>query len=631
MSTEAESERDAPTCETYGGWGNASDSGDPPCRPADQLLTAGTVITSPSVLLVDSTLVERVDDAGAVPREVVIVATDELAASALGRRAELSIAGIVDAAARRAILRAACQIAIARFAVTQAESEFQELSRISIGLMREHNRKALLRLIVGQCKRLTQSDGGGLLLIREDEDGRQWLRPVLYAFDSIEGEFLAPTSRYPVDDTSIVGHAALLKQPVVIADAYNLPPSATFELNIAWDERHGYRRRSMLVIPMVDQLDRVLGLLVCVNRKTDPDAKITTKEAADRYVIEYSDREVRLARMLASQAAGAIENAILYAQLERAFESFVEASVSAIDLRDPATAGHSLRVAAQVTALAEAVQHRQDGPYRDVRFNAAQMRELHVAALLHDFGKVAVREDVLLKAKKLPPALWERIDARFDLIGRTMELESCRSRVRTNTENGDEALVAGLKELARFRELVRAANEPSALDAPTVAELLAIGRCTYERPDGTTAPYLTSEELHYLQLSKGTLDERERAEVESHVGATQRYLSNIPWTDDLKHVVEYAYGHHELLNGEGYPQHLEGDEIPLQTRLITVADMFDALTASDRPYKPSIPVSQALEMLREEAEAGRLDAEIVKVMTESESYRTASTKDWRAL
>ena len=145
----------------------------------------------------------------------------------------------------------------------------------------------------------------------------------------------------------------------------------TFEQGIAFDKRYGYRRRSMLVVPMLDQLDRVLGVLLCINRKTDPNARITSKEAADRYVIEYSNREVRLVRMLASQAAVAIENARLYAQIERNLESFVEASVSAIDLRDPATAGHSLRVAALATSLAEALERDDDGPYRDVHFTAA--------------------------------------------------------------------------------------------------------------------------------------------------------------------------------------------------------------------------------------------------------------------
>jgi HD-GYP domain-containing protein (c-di-GMP phosphodiesterase class II) len=329
--------------------------------------------------------------------------------------------------------------------------------------------------------------------------------------------------------------------------------------------------------------------------------------------------------VLASQGAVAIENVKLYAQIERTLESFVAASVSAIDLRDPAMAGHSLRVAALATGLAEAVERSGASPFRDFRLTPKQLRELRFAALLHDFGKVAVREDVLLKAKKLPPVLWERIDGRFDLIRRTMELEFCRARPNAGAADADTALTARLEELERDRQVVREANEPSVLGAPAPAGLLEIAKRTYEQCDGTIAPYLTPEELHFLQLATGTLDDGERAEVESHVTKTFVFLSNIPWTDDLKNLAPYAYGHHEKLNGSGYPRHLTGNDIPIQTRLITIADMFDALTASDRPYKPAVTADQALDILRSQAEAGLLDSDLVKVMTESRSYQLVET------
>jgi HD-GYP domain-containing protein (c-di-GMP phosphodiesterase class II) len=502
---------------------------------------------------------------------------------------------------------------VARSEAEQLEAEFHELSRIGIDLMRERDRKALLRMIVAQAKQLTHSDGGGLLLAKEDADGHAFLQAVLYAFDSIDGEFIDPATRLPIDEESIIGHAALAKEPMVVADAYNLPRNAVYRQGTAFDEEFGYRRRSMLAVPMLDQLGHVLGVLLCVNRKTDPHARIKTKEDADRYVIEYSDREMRVVRMLASQAAVAIENARLYARLEDAFEGFVRAAVSAIDLRDPATAGHSMRVAEMVANLAEDLEHRESGPYRDVTFTSAQMRELRFAALLHDIGKIAIPEALLLKAKKLPAGGWERIDARFDLIRRTIELESCRG-------DAQAALAPRLRELERQREVVRAANEPTVLEESVVAELSDIARLTYERPDGTTAPYLTAEELHYIQIPKGTLDERERARIEAHVTATRDLLSHIPWPEDLHGVVAYAYGHHELLDGRGYPEHLTGSEIPLETRLITLVDIFDALTASDRPYKPAIPVEQALKLLRADATAGRLDPELVKLMAERESF-----------
>ena len=512
------------------------------------------------------------------------------------------------------------EAASAHSEVEQFEAEFHELSRIGIGLMREHDRKALLRVIVGQAKRLTYSDGGGLLLLEEDADGTRWLRPVLYAFDSIDGEFIEPGRRIPVDETSIVGHAALTRKPYVVADAYDLPPGAMYVQNVSFDEEFHYRRRSMLIVPMHDQLGHVLGVLVCINRKTDPNARIIDKESADRYVIEYSKREIRLARLLASLAAIAIENARLYAQVENMFDSFVEAAVSAIDLRDPTTAGHSVRVAELATRLAEDVARKEEGPYRDVRFTSPQLRELRFAALLHDIGKIAVPEELLLKSKKLPMILWARIDARFDLIRRTIELEYCRNRGIYTTPERDEALAGQLEELERFRDLVCQANEPTALQPAVAAELDAIGKRVYERPDGTLAPYLTAEELHYLRIPNGTFDDHERAETESHITATRDLLAHIPWTEDLEDTVTYAFGHHELLNGQGYPQRLEGDAIPLETRIITIADIFDALTARDRPYRHPMSAERALEMLRAEADAGRVDPEIVKVLTESRSY-----------
>jgi HD-GYP domain-containing protein (c-di-GMP phosphodiesterase class II) len=622
MIDTGKSDEDSTACVLYSGPGIEPDTSGAPWRPAEELFAG---VTSPAVLLVDASLLERIGDLQSLPSNVVIVAGDRSACHALGRRAEMSLAETADKAARREVLRAACLLATARSAATHSEEEFQELNRIGIGLMGERDRKALLRQIVVQGKRLTHSDGGGLALLKADGDGRQWLHPVLYQFDSIDYMSDAPLSIYPVDESSVLGHAALTKHPVVVGDVYELQRDAIFEEGIAFDKRYGYRRRSMLVVPMVDQLDHVLGVLVFVNRKTDPNARITSKEAADRYVIAYSDHEVRLARALASQCAVAIENVRLYARIQRTLESFVAASVSAIDLRDPTMAGHSLRVAALATGLAEAVERSGAAPFRDVRFTPSQLRELRFAALLHDFGKVAVREELLLKAKKLPPVLWERIDRRFDQIRRTMELEFCRARANGGAADGDAALRARLEELERARQVVREANEPSFLHPTPPAGLLEIAQRTFEPCDGTIAPYITPEELHFLQLAHGTLDDQERAEVEAHVTKTFVYLSGIPWTDDLKNLATYAYGHHEKLNGSGYPRHLTSDDIPIQVRIITIADMFDALTASDRPYKPAITADQALDVLRSQGEAGLVDPDLVKVMTESRTYQIVET------
>ena len=263
------------------------------------------------------------------------------------------------------------------------------------------------------------------------------------------------------------------------------------------------------------------------------------------------------------------------------------------------------------------------------------MRELRYAALLHDFGKLTVQEDVLVKAKKLPPLLWERVNGRFDLIHRTMEVEELRKRVRL--EAGDDqavdrleaALANDLQELDRMRRGRSRRQRTPRDDGPVPVSRFATSPATRSRhATDSVVPFLTADELHYLDIAKGTLDDRERAEIESHVVETFRFLDQIPWTDDLKNLASYTYGHHEKLNGCGYPRHLKAEAIPLQTRMITLADIFDALTASDRPYKRAVPPDRALQIIQAEANAGLLDAELVRVMIASRAYERILDEDW---
>ena len=610
-----------------------SDAGaEVPASGVEELLAKGRgrVNGEPALVIVNDSMLDRVDELRRLEPHVILVAADAAAEGALGERATVSIAGISSPAIRDRLLAAACELACARLSATRRRRklarkrrELRELNEVGMSLMLERDQKVLLNQILQFGKRVTESDGGALLLTDGDDKDPTMLHVADVDFDTIPDFEIDPRA-LPIDDSSIVGHAARIKKPTVIPDAYNLPADACFVMNQTFDAKYRYRRRSMLIVPMVDHRDQLVGVLLFVNRKSDPRARITSKEAADRYVLPYTAREVRLARSLASQAAISIENSRLYARIEQTLESFVKASVTAIDQRDPTTAGHSLRVAALSVGLAEAIERSGRGRYGNMSFTRKQLRELRFAALLHDFGKVAVREEVLIKAKKLPPVLWERIDARFDLIQRTLEVDHCKSH-----SSERETMTATVDQLRHMREIVREANEPALVAQEPRPELLDIARHTFRQPDGTVMPYLTAEELQYLRLPRGTLDENERAEIESHVEETFQFLNKIPWTDDLRHVAEYAYGHHEKLNGTGYPRRLAGDEIPVQTRIITLADIFDALTESDRPYKPSVSPEQALDILRHEAGEGLLDAELVQILLESESYRRILEDDWR--
>lgn len=598
-------------------------------RSIDELQARGLVGSGAAVVIVDGSLRSQIESIARIARRAVFVAADSAAEEMLAPRRFVSVADVSSAVVRAHLLAAACELACThatarrrRRYLVRVAGAVREINRVGLGLMLEHDERRLLRRIVRLGKRLTRSDAGALLLVETDTK-RDRLRLVHADFDTIR-QFELGLRTLAVDDTSIIGHAAKSREPVVIPDAYDLPPDARFVIDRSFDEQYGYRRRSMLIVPMIDRGGKLVGVMVFINRKTNRDAMITSKAAADQFVVPYRAREVRVARALAGIAAISIENVHLHAQIERMLESFVRASVTAIDQRDPTTAGHSLRVATLSAAMARAVDHATTGTYASTRFSRSEMRELHFAALLHDFGKVAVREEVLVKPKKLPRVLWERVNARFDVILRTLELESCAMTRGQHLSSQDGA---GLDEVVRLRELVTAANEPAVTERPPSPELGELARRTFQLPDGTVMPYLTAEELHYLRLRHGTLDDDERAQIEAHAEATHEFLVKIPWTEDLKNVAEYAYGHHEKLDGSGYPRHLAADDIAVQTRIITIADIFDALTAADRPYKPAVSIERALDILIAEAKRGLLDEELVRLLIESQSHRNLATDE----
>ena len=604
-------------------------------RPAEDLMRDPAVgPDTPTVLIVDQSLLEDSEVLDSLPEKVVIVAADAAAEEALGDAADLSLAFVTEEKARLRVLRTAFQLSAARCNQSRILQELAELNRIGMSLMAERDRDALLHQILEQVMRLTTSDAGALYLLEHEEDGSQHLRFKLVLVESVEPSTLFEEIEIPLDSTSFPGHVAVTKEPLVVDDIRNLPKDASYSLN-PFAERRGYWIKPMLTIPMVDNRGEVVGVLQVANRKAAPEDRIVSKEDSEQYTLPYTAREVAFGRSLAGQAAMLIENANLYRQIDELFECFVKASVTAIDQRDPSTAGHSLRVATLVTDLAHAIERSGSGSYRNTRFSRAQIRELRYAALLHDFGKVGVSESVLMKAKKLPPLIGERVDARFDLIRCSLELQYERKRARLRQTGGDHARSAldaefnqQLAQLERFRSAVWTANKPALLPEEAAGVLNEIARQTFERPDGRIVPYLEPEELRYLQIPKGSLDESERREVESHATQTFEFLSGIKWTDDLKDIATYASSHYEKLDGTGYPRHLRGTSLPVQTRILAIADIFDALTAADRPYKAAVSTERALDIIRAEAVAGQLDREIADIMIESGVYRRVLGQDW---
>jgi HD-GYP domain-containing protein (c-di-GMP phosphodiesterase class II) len=591
------------------------------------------------------------EDLSSIPPHLTLVPAGPAAEAAVGRHPSHFLPlPEGDASAQLRLLRAAFRHSAARLGAARAERELerarremQELNRVGMALMTERDPDRLLQLIVERSRWITRSDAGSLYLAERDgagEDARTHLRFKLAQNDSLPG---LPFTEFtlPLDRTSLAGYVGVTLEPLALEDAYDLPEDAPYSFNRSFDERSGYRTRSLLIVPLLDRRGALVGVLQLINRKRSPEAAITSVEEADASVTAYGEREMQLAQSLAGQAAVSIENARLYRDIEQLFESFVKASVTAIDQRDPTTAGHSVRVAALTVDMAHALTRFPRGPFANLRLSSEQLRELRYAALLHDFGKVAVREEVLVKARKLPPRLGERVGARFALIRATLEAEFQRRRAEHFLElrGGDAGHLRVLEaefedrreELRRYEEAVMAANEPTVLPAEAASILQEIAARGVRGVQGEEIPFLTEEEHRFLSIPRGSLDAAERLEIESHVEQTYRFLSQIPWTEDLRNVSAIAYGHHEKLDGRGYPRRVSAEEIPVQTRLMTVADIFDALTASDRPYKRALPPEKAIDILRMEAREGMLDGSLVEMLVESGVYRRILEVDWREL
>lgn len=539
----------------------------------------------------------------------------------------------------RAALRHAAALTQARDAAgreSQLRQDLAELAEVGVALSTERDLRALLELILSQARRLTLSDAGSIYLVERGADGGapDALRFMLAQNNTLP-DLALEAFTVPIDHTSLAGHAAATGEPLVIEDVGRLPGDVPYRQNRSFDERLHYWTKSVLVIPMKTHRGEVVGVLQLLNRKRTLRAMLHTAQDAEREVVAYDERSVAVVSALAAQAAVAIENSALYESIERLFEGFVAAAAAAIEARDPATRGHSARVADLSVRMAESLERAAGGSYGGTRFSREELRELRYAALLHDFGKVAVREQLLVKEKKLHPAALERVRARFAYLHQSAELAYERARADFLLACGRARYAEAAEELERQRRrrraeldsylaTVLAANEPTRVTEASFEELQRIAAVTYLDRDGAQQPLITAEELSALIVRRGNLDDCERREIESHVMHTHRFLEQIPWTPELRGVPAIALGHHEKLDGSGYPRGVPAPQIPLLTRIITVADIFDALTSTDRPYKASMPTEYALTILRNEAEAGMLDAELVELFAAARVWEARS-------
>ncbi|MCP3141613.1 GAF and HD-GYP domain-containing protein [Pyxidicoccus xibeiensis] len=464
----------------------------------------------------------------------------------------------------------------------------------------EHDLDLLLPLILFEATKVVEADRCSLFIL-DRERNELWSKVAQGSKSEI---------RLPVG-SGIAGQVAQTGTVINIPDAYSDP-----RFNRSFDVSSGYQTKTILCVPMRDAHGEVTGVIQALNKLDGG--------------FNAEDEELLLA--LGAQAAGAIENALLHEEINRLFEGFVSASVVAIEARDPTTAGHSGRVADLTVTMAQALEHLTTGPYANVRFSAVELQELRYASLLHDFGKVGVREPVLVKAEKLYPHELEGLRARFQLARKDLQLQSYRRRLEAVRIRGDrflaeiegeenERLTTELKKLDEVFDFILTCNRPTVLAQGGFERLHELGKLQYSDAHDQAQPLLLPREIQSLSITRGTLSPEERREIESHVEHTYRFLTQIPWTRTLRRVPEIAYAHHEKLDGTGYPRAEKA--IPVQSRMMSISDIYDALTASDRPYKKAVPHTLALDILKREADSGQLDKELFTVFVEAEIPRRA--------
>ncbi|UJR78339.1 HD domain-containing phosphohydrolase [Sandaracinus amylolyticus] len=512
--------------------------------------------------------------------------------------------------------------------LTRYRYELGELIEISRAISQERDLDRLLTLILEKSRFITGADAGSIYVLESVTPGSREKR---LRFKLSQNESVTFESReftIPLTTRSVAGAAAVNRKPINIPDVYAIGSDEPFGFDPSFDRKVGYRTRSMIAMPMISAEDDVIGVIQLINKKRDPQNRLSV-DTVDREVVPFDQRSEDLLATLASQAGIALENALLYDEIRRIFDGFVRASVQAIEQRDPTTSGHSLRVSVLSCGLAEAVDRITSGPYKDMRFTRRDLKELEYASLLHDFGKIGVREEVLVKAKKLYPHQLDQVRLRFDYVRKSLEAEGWKRKLdaqlagagASDLKRIDEELAARAEELEIAWRTVQEANEPTVLKEGDFTRIAELGQRTYVDACGHAHPLLTSDEVVSLQVTKGSLHDREIEEIRSHVVHTFDFLSSIPWGKSFTRIPEIAGAHHEKLNGRGYPKGLGSDQIPVPSKIMTIADIFDALTARDRPYKKAMPVDRALSILGFEVKDGHVDGELVRIFAEAEVFK----------
>ena len=520
-----------------------------------------------------------------------------------------------------------------------------EIFNIGKHLGSEKDVTTILQNILIQSMVLTRADSGSLAIVGLDKNLKRTDKDILTYFVTHNKSQKVDFSKFSlkISKKSLSGYAALTKEILNVKDVYKLTPELPYTFDNSFDKKINFRTKSMLVIPMINQKNGdVVGVVQLINKKKSFETIIDYENFKTDDIKEFDKEDLIKIRTISPFISVILQNAVLYNEIDQLFAGFVSASVSAVEQRDPATSGHSFRVASYTKELAKSCLQAGDD-FAAYHFSNEQLKELEYAALLHDFGKIGVREHILVKPKKIQPENMKNIVKRIELLD--LQTKLVHEKKKTNfliknfhlsqeqkiewLKKEEHLLAEELRRIKSYYNCIIAANEPTVREETSNLSMEEI-RDIWITTDIHHEKLISDDEYKLLKIKKGTLSEEERREIESHAKHTYEFLKRIPWTNELGSVPEIALSHHEKLDGTGYPFGISSTTIPPQTKIMTICDIYDALVASDRPYKSAVKKDVAFSILTEEAEMGKIDKGLVDLFIHKKVYQITEKDNHKA-
>lgn len=483
----------------------------------------------------------------------------------------------------------------------------KKLTKIGVLMTSERNISKILEMILRESIELSNCDGGSIYIKEIDENSV----PVIKFKNAINFSRKIEFKEFSLnlDKNSIAGFVALNGEILVLDDVDNIDPILELKYNDSFDKMINYKTVNMAVIPMISYDNEVVGVLQLINKRKNAHLNLINLNEVKEQIDSFNSEELEIIESLAAQAGILIERTKLYDEIQELLGSFIQAMVATLDTRDITTSGHSKRLAGYALKFAEVINQVDYGVYKDIFFSKEEIKELYYSALLHDIGKIGVKEAVLQKRTKLTENTIETLEYRFRFLINALALK--------NELNDFEKEIVEKPE--KYLDIIRLINNKPFITDEEEDLLKKINNLEVNF-NGIKYKFFKKEEIENLTIKKGNLTDDEREEINSHVSYSYKILKDIKWIKELKNIPDIASSHHERIDGTGYPRRLKGNEISIQAKILAILDIFEALTARDRPYKPPMSVEKAIEIIKKEVEDNHLDKELFQIFMQEKIY-----------